>query len=90
MTAVDDSPGAVADALMSGVGSDYRLCVEYWRDRCGVAEAERDELGRRLTDSEVRRVELEGMYSRAVSDACVARQAAATAGAAAEALKGNR
>lgn len=83
VTAVDDSPGGVADRLLSGVGSDYRLCVEFWRDRACMAEQERDELGRLLADSEVRRRELESMYAREVA-------AAATARAQAEALKGNR
>lgn len=45
MTAVGDtSVGGVADALMSGVGSDYRLCVEFWRDRAHMAEQELKDL----------------------------------------------
>lgn len=63
--------------------ADYQRALEYWQGAAAVAEAERDELDRRLTDSEVRRVELEGMYRREVA-------AAATARAQAEALKGNR
>lgn len=96
MTAVDDTPlGGVADRLMSGVGSDYRLCVEYWRDRCGVAEQELRELHAEVAASTA--IDLLGRYRRAcIENAALTRRVAelesraATAGAAVEALKGNR
>jgi len=64
VTAVDDSPGVVADRLMSGVGSDYRLCVEFWRDRAHTAEQERDELGRQLRDARDMLAERNGLLRR--------------------------
>jgi hypothetical protein len=47
VTAIDDSLGELADRLLSGVGSDYRLCVEFWREqveglKCRVEELEAD------------------------------------------------
>lgn len=91
MTAVDDirALGGEIAALrvaLSDEKADRSVDVEdlgWWRDRAHMAEQERDELGRRLRDSEVRRVELEGLYAREVA-------AAATARAAVEASRGNR
>lgn len=88
MTAVDDSPGGVADALMSGVGSDYRLCVEYWRDRAHMAEQELKDL---LADVEAStQVDLLERYRRVCVERSVLVGQLATARAQAEALKGNR
>lgn len=78
MTAVDDRSARLARA-----SADFQRAVEYWRDRAGTAEQERDELGRRLHDSEERRIELEGLYAREVG-------AAATARAQLDAMRGNR
>lgn len=91
VTAVDDvrDLGAMRSAserayLLAKAECDAAVeDLEFWKDKAHMAEQERDELDRRLRDSEVRRVELEGLYAREVA-------AAATARAQAEALKGNR
>lgn len=64
--------------------------LEHWQGQAGVFEDELREAVRLLRDSEERRVELEVMYAREVAAAAWARSEAASARAAAEALRGNR
>lgn len=64
--------------------------LHWWRDRAGIAEQEREDMGRVLADVRERVVHLERMYAREVAAAAYARRELATARAEVEALKGNR
>lgn len=63
--------------------ADFVAAVEYWQSRCGVAEAERDELDRQLRDARDLIVERNGLYSRSQSELASVR-------AQLDAMRGNR
>ena len=58
VTAVDDS------SRLARASADFQGAVEYWRDRCGVAEQERDELDRQLRDARDIIIERNGLLRR--------------------------
>lgn len=89
---VGDELAAERAAFVQEKADHARTVAElgHWRGQAAVLEGELRETVRLLADVRERNVELEVMYAREVAAAAWARSEAASARAAAEALRGNR